>query len=136
MSTLANAWRTFEPGIVPELGGSALGDRPLATGLQPPPHPQCIELPNPRRVCDRLCSSGYGYAFASRTQPNYLTPDSLTLVQRLGGECHFGCQPRNAETVRALLERHLSEGSAGVVEKGVRIDPGIADRLRAMGYLR
>ena len=47
-----------------------------------------------------------------------------------------GREVAEAERMRALLERHLAEGSAGVVEKGVRIDPGIADRLRAMGYLR
>ncbi len=36
----------------------------------------------------------------------------------------------------ALLGAHLSEKGDGVVAKGVRIDPSIADRLRAMGYLR
>ena len=41
-----------------------------------------------------------------------------------------------AERMRALLDAHLSKEGADVVEKGVRIDPGIADRLRAMGYLR
>ncbi len=41
-----------------------------------------------------------------------------------------------AERMRALLDRHQAEAAAGVVEKGVRIDPGIAQRLRAMGYLR
>ena len=38
--------------------------------------------------------------------------------------------------MRALLEAHLAEQGNGVVERGVRIDPGIAGRLRAMGYLR
>ena len=55
------------------LPGAYGGDRPLVPRLQPPPHPQCIGLPDPRRVCGRLCSSGFGYASASRTQPNYLT---------------------------------------------------------------
>jgi hypothetical protein len=32
--------------------------------------------------------------------------------------------------------RVWAEPEAGVVERGVRIDPDIADRLRAMGYLR
>ena len=41
-----------------------------------------------------------------------------------------------AERMRALLDAHLAEEREGVVESGVRIDPGIADRLRAMGYLR
>ena len=47
------------------LRGSPLGDRSLATGLQPPPHPQCLGLPDPCRVCGRLRSSGFGCA--SRT---------------------------------------------------------------------
>jgi hypothetical protein len=41
-----------------------------------------------------------------------------------------------AGMMRQLLDRHLAEGDAGIVEQGVRIDPAIADRLRAMGYLR
>jgi hypothetical protein len=38
--------------------------------------------------------------------------------------------------MRALLDAHLAEGGDGVAESGVRIDPSIAERLRAMGYLR
>jgi choline-sulfatase len=41
-----------------------------------------------------------------------------------------------AERMSALLDVHLVERAQAVVEKGVRIDPGIAARLRAMGYLR
>ena len=43
-----------------------------------------------------------------------------------------------ATRMSALLDAHLAErsGAGGVVEKGVRIDPKIAERLRAMGYLR
>jgi hypothetical protein len=37
---------------------------------------------------------------------------------------------------RQILDSQRAEGEAGGVERGVRIDPGIADRLRAMGYLR
>ena len=40
------------------------------------------------------------------------------------------------EERRAELDAHLAERDEGVVEKGVRIDPSIAERLRAMGYLR
>ena len=78
--------RTLESRVVLELGGGLLGDRPLATGLQPLPHPQCIELSGPCCVCGWLCSSSFGYASASRTQPSYLTPIlSLRLVQRRRG---------------------------------------------------
>ena len=33
--------------------------------------PQFIGLPNPCRICGRLCSSGFGYASAYRTQLPY-----------------------------------------------------------------
>jgi hypothetical protein len=45
-------------------------------------------------------------------------------------------EAEEAERLRALLNAYLAAGDAGVVEEGVRIDPGIAGRLRAMGYLR
>lgn len=41
-----------------------------------------------------------------------------------------------AERVTQLLDAHLAVADQGVVEKRVRIDPNIAERLRAMGYLR
>ncbi len=41
-----------------------------------------------------------------------------------------------AKRMAALLDEHLAAEHEGVVEMGVRIDPAIADRLRAMGYLR
>jgi hypothetical protein len=41
-----------------------------------------------------------------------------------------------AERLSAPLDAHLAERNEGVVEKGVRIDPSIAERLHAMGYLR
>ena len=42
-----------------------------------------------------------------------------------------------AERLRQELDAHLAAGSdEDVLETDVRIDPGIADRLRAMGYLR
>ena len=51
----------------------------------------------------------------------------MNLIEREAGE---------ANRMRGLLEAHLAQPADGVVESGVRIDPGIADRLRAMGYLR
>jgi hypothetical protein len=41
-----------------------------------------------------------------------------------------------AECMTALLDDHLASRGEGIVESGVRIDPSIAERLRAMGYLR
>jgi arylsulfatase A-like enzyme len=46
-------------------------------------------------------------------------------------------EKRRAVAMRAQLDSHLAEAPLkGVKEEGVRIDPAIADRLRAMGYLR
>jgi arylsulfatase A-like enzyme len=42
----------------------------------------------------------------------------------------------DARRMAALLDAHLAAEDEGVVEKGVRIDPSIAERLREMGYLR
>jgi arylsulfatase A-like enzyme len=45
-------------------------------------------------------------------------------------------EPAEAARMRALLAEHLAGQPAAVVERGVRIDPEIAERLRAMGYLK
>jgi len=46
-------------------------------------------------------------------------------------------EPEEAARMRALLDAHLAEKPGkDVRETGVRIDPGIAERLRAMGYLQ
>jgi arylsulfatase A-like enzyme len=71
---------------------------------------------------DRAVAPGAEYLFDRRVDPG----ENVNLVARETAE---------AERLRALLDAYLAEGDAGVVEKGVRIDPGIAARLRAMGYL-
>jgi len=38
--------------------------------------------------------------------------------------------------MRALLEAHHSAEEAGVRARGIRIDPGIAEKLRALGYMQ
>jgi choline-sulfatase len=46
-------------------------------------------------------------------------------------------EPARAAELRARLDEHLAGAPvAGAVQPEVRIDPGIAERLRAMGYLR
>lgn len=46
-------------------------------------------------------------------------------------------EPGQAERMRQEFDAHWQlEPADAVLERGVRIDPGIADRLRAMGYLR
>jgi hypothetical protein len=72
---------------------------------------------------DRAVAPGAEYLFDRRVDPG----ENVNLVTRETAE---------AERLRELLNAYLAEGDAGVVEEGVRIDPGIAGRLRAMGYLR
>jgi hypothetical protein len=46
-------------------------------------------------------------------------------------------EPAAASRMRAMMDRHLDGAvRANILESGVRIDPSIADRLRAMGYLQ
>lgn len=46
-------------------------------------------------------------------------------------------EKRRAAEMQAKLDRHLAKSPAqGVKDEGIRIDPAIAGRLRAMGYLR
>ena len=45
-------------------------------------------------------------------------------------------EPEQADRMRTLLRDHLAAGGTGIAEADVWIDPAIADRLRAMGYLR
>jgi hypothetical protein len=72
---------------------------------------------------DRATAPGAEYLFDRRVDPG----ENVNLIAREDAE---------AERLRGLLDAYLAEGDAGVVEEGVRIDPGIAGRLRAMGYLR
>ncbi len=45
-------------------------------------------------------------------------------------------EAEQAELMRKAMDAYLeAEPAEGVLETGVRIDPNIADRLRAMGYL-
>ncbi len=71
----------------------------------------------------KAVAPGAEYLFDRRVDPG----ENANLVVREAAE---------AERMRALLDAHLEARDAGVVERGVRIDPSIAERLRAMGYLR
>jgi arylsulfatase A-like enzyme len=71
----------------------------------------------------RAVAPGAEYLFDRRVDPG----ENVNLVGR---------ETEQADRLRELLDGQQAAGAAGVVERGVRIDPGIADRLRAMGYLR
>jgi arylsulfatase A-like enzyme len=71
----------------------------------------------------RAVAPGKEYLFDRSVDPG----ENVNLIAR---------ETEQAERMRAKLDAHLEEGADGVVERDVRIDPGIAERLRAMGYLR
>jgi arylsulfatase A-like enzyme len=71
----------------------------------------------------KAVAPGKEFLFDRRVDPG----ENVNLMAREAAE---------AKRMTALLDDYLAEGDAGVVEQGVRIDPAIADRLRAMGYLR
>jgi hypothetical protein len=48
----------------------------------------------------------------------------------------FTCTEKPDSRNRSVRAIPAVENAAGAVERGFPIDPGIADRLRAMGYLR
>jgi choline-sulfatase len=68
-------------------------------------------------------SPGAEFLFDRSVDPG----ENVNLIER---------EPAQAERMREQLDRYLAAESAGVKERGVRIDPSIAERLRAMGYLR
>jgi arylsulfatase A-like enzyme len=71
----------------------------------------------------RAAAPGAEYLFDRQVDPG----ENENLIER---------ETSMAARMRTLLDAHLAEGDAGIVEPSVRIDPGIANRLRAMGYLR
>lgn len=78
---------------------------------------------DPEAYEGKAVAPGAEYLFDRNVDPG----ENVNLIEREAGE---------ANRMRGLLEAHLAQPADGVVESGVRIDPGIADRLRAMGYLR
>ena len=67
---------------------------------------------------------GKEFLFDRRIDPG----ENVNLIDR---------EPAAASRMRAMMDRHLDGAvRANVLESGVRIDPSIADRLRAMGYLQ
>ena len=78
---------------------------------------------DPEAYEGKAVAPGAAFLFDRRVDPG----ENANLVTR---------EVADAKRMTALLDEHLAERDEGVVEKGVRIDPGIAERLRAMGYLR
>jgi arylsulfatase A-like enzyme len=128
--------------LLPLMTGEAEGsDRPTYAGLGVPLFPDAsvqtavsdgswtyarnatAPEDDPDAYEGKAVAPGAEYLFDRRVDPG----ENVNLMQREAVE---------AERMRALLRAHLAEQGDGVVERGVRIDPGIADRLRAMGYLR
>ena len=128
--------------LVPLMTGeAAVGDRPTYAGLGVPLFPDASVQASvsegswtyarnaiapegdPEAYEGKAVAPGAEFLFDRRVDPG----ENANLMVREIAE---------ARRMAALLDAHVAEQDAGVVEKGVRIDPGIADRLRAMGYLR
>jgi arylsulfatase A-like enzyme len=128
--------------LVPLMTGEAeAADRPTYAGLGVPLFPDAsvqtavsdgswtyarnatAPEDDPEAYEGKAVSPGAELLFDRRVDPG----ENVNLMEREAAE---------AGRMRALLRAHLAEQGDGVVERGVRIDPGIADRLRAMGYLR
>jgi arylsulfatase A-like enzyme len=135
------ASRSFEgASLLPLLTGATTEpDRPSYAGLGVPLFPDASvqmavsdgawtyarNAPGEENVGRRFqpVAPGSEFLFDRRVDPG----ENVNLIARERAE---------AGRMRELLDRHLAKEDTGVVERGVRIDPGIADRLRAMGYLR
>jgi len=78
---------------------------------------------DPEAYEGRAVAPGAEFLFDRRVDPG----ENVNLVR---------LEAAQAARLRALLDEHWAGSGEGVAERGVRIDPGIADRLRAMGYLR
>ncbi len=72
-----------------------------------------------------LDEGGAEYLFDRSVDP----AENVNLIDR---------EPEEAARMRSLLDDHLggADGGARVKDEDVRIDPAIAEKLRAMGYLR
>ncbi len=78
---------------------------------------------DPKAYEGKAVAPGAEFLFDRRIDPG----ENANLITR---------EPAEAKRMAALLDAHLAGGHGDVVEKGVRIDPDIAERLRALGYLR
>jgi choline-sulfatase len=78
---------------------------------------------DPEAYEGKAVAPGAEYLFDRRLDPG----ENANLVKR---------EVIAAERMAELLDTYLAETRDGVVESDVRIDPAIAERLRAMGYLR
>lgn len=78
---------------------------------------------DPEAYEDKAVEPGAEFLFDRRVDPG----ENVNLMTR---------EAAKAERMRTRMDAHLAVRSGSVVEKGVRIDPSISERLRAMGYLR
>lgn len=79
---------------------------------------------DPKAYESRAVAPGVELLFDRRVDPG----ENVNLIS---------LEPGQAERMRKEFDAHWQQEPAdAVLERGVRIDPAIADRLRAMGYLR
>jgi arylsulfatase A-like enzyme len=126
--------------LVPLFTDDAAADRPSYAALGAPLFPDAsvqTTLNDGRWVYARNAEATEG---AQPNQRRPVAPGAEFLFDRSvdSGENVnlIAHEPAQAARMRALLDEHLARQGARAVEPGVEIDPAIAERLRAMGYLR
>jgi choline-sulfatase len=119
--------------LVPLLAGSATEpDRPAFAALGTP-------LFADAAVQQALHDGHFTYA-RNAPEPPGVRPGAELLFDRLVDPDEnvdlAALEPARRDALRAQLEAHMAGSAAGVRATDVYIDPAIAERLRAMGYLR
>ncbi len=113
--------------LVPQIEGAEAADLPwfasLPTRLYPDASPG-DSVSDGRWTFVRSLEDGREQLFDRQADPE----ENVNLIE---------LEPAEAERMRALLAQHLAQPPrAAAVESGVRIDPEVAEKLRAVGYFQ
>ena len=113
---------------------------PLALGEQPPADRPSFAALGERLFPDAHVQHAYtdaDWTFARNLEPG-ADPAELLFDRRVdpGENVNLiGLEPGAGDEPRAALDAHLAAAGDQLRRRGVRIDPAIAERLRALGYL-
>jgi arylsulfatase A-like enzyme len=113
---------------------------PLALGEEPPADRPSFAALGERLFADAHVQHAYrdaDWTFVRNTEPG-ADPAELLFDRRVdvGENVNLiGLEPGAGDGPRAALDAHLAASDDRLRRAGVRIDPAIAERLRALGYL-